>query len=66
METQTRVKGLLIARSVLAALGVAVWGYGLRVDDSRIRFIGIVGLGISLLLRFVPRRWLTTEDERLH
>ena len=66
METQARVKGLLLARIMLAALGVVVWGYGLRVDDSRIRLVGIVGLAISLVLRFVPRRWLVTKDERLH
>ena len=66
METQARVKGLLLARITLAALGVVVWGYGLRVDDSRIRLVGIVGLAISLVLRFVPRRWLVTRDERLH
>ena len=66
METQARVKGLLLARITLAALGVVVWGYGLRVDDSRIRLVGIVGLAISLVLRFVPRRWLVTKDERLH
>ena len=66
METQARVKGLLLARITLAALSVVVWGYGLRVDDSRIRLVGIVGLAISLVLRFVPRRWLVTKDERLH
>ena len=60
------MKGLLLARITLAALGVVVWGYGLRVDDSRIRLVGIVGLAISLVLRFVPRRWLVTKDERLH
>lgn len=66
METQARVKGLLLARITLAALGVVVWGYGLRVDDSRIRLVGIVALVVSLLLRFVPRRWLEPGDERLH
>ena len=60
------MKGLLLARITLAALGVVVWGYGLRVDDSRIRLVGIIGLAISLILRFVPRRWLETKDERLH
>ena len=60
------MKGLLLARITLAALGVVVWGYGLRVDDSRIRLVGIVGLAISLVLRFVPRRWLVSKDERLH
>ncbi len=66
MEAQHRVKGLLLARIVIAALGVVVWGYGYRVDDSRIRLVGIIGLAISLVLRFVPRRWLESRDERLH
>ncbi|MCY7380205.1 MAG: hypothetical protein LH467_12825 [Gemmatimonadaceae bacterium] len=57
---------MLLARVVIAALSVVVWGYGYRVDDSRIRLVGIVGLAIALLLRFVPRRWLETRDERLH
>ena len=60
------MKAVLLARVVIAALGVVVWGYGYRIDDSRIRLVGIVGLAISLVLRFVPRRWLVTKDERLH
>lgn len=66
MEAQARVKAVLLARVVIAALGVVVWGYGYRVDDSRIRLVGIVALVVSLLLRFVPRRWLEPGDERLH
>ena len=66
MKTQTRMKRLLVARTVIAALSVVVWGYGYRVDDSRIRFVALIGLAISLLLRFVPRRWLVSRDERLH
>jgi len=60
------VRTVLLARLVIAALSVVVWGFGYRVDDSRIRLVGIVGLAISLLLRFVPRRWLETRDDRLH
>lgn len=66
METQTRVKRLLVVRIVIAALSVVVWGYGYRIDDSRIRLVALIGLAISLLLRFVPRRWLVSGDERLH
>jgi hypothetical protein len=64
MEGQTRVKRLLLARTVLAAMGVVVWGYGYRVDEPNIRLAGIGVLAISLLLRFVPKRWLDGDAER--
>lgn len=66
MEKQARVKRLLLARIVLVGIGVAVWGYGFRIDDSRIRLAGILALAVSLLLRLVPRRWLEKRDESLH
>jgi hypothetical protein len=55
MESQTRVKRLLWARTVLAVLGVAVWGYGYRVDDANVRLAAIGILAVALLLRFVPK-----------
>ena len=57
------MRRLLLARTVLAALGVIVWGYGYRVDDPRVRLAGIAILAISLLLRFVPPRWLGDDGE---
>ena len=66
METQIRIKRLLVARIVIAALSVVLWGYGYRVDDSRIRFVALIGLAITLVLRFVPRSWLVSRDERRH
>jgi hypothetical protein len=56
------MKRLLLARTVLAAIGVAVWGYGYRADLPRTRMVGIVILAIALLLRFLPRRWLGDDD----
>jgi hypothetical protein len=64
MESQARVRRLLLARTVLAAIGVVVWGYGYRVDDANVRLAGIVVLAISLLLRFVPKRWVDGDPER--
>jgi hypothetical protein len=58
------MRRLLLARTVLAALGVVVWGYGYRVDDPGMRLAGIAILAISLLLRFVPARWLGGDRER--
>ena len=49
---------LLLARTVLAAIGVVIWGYGYRVDDARIRLAGIAVLAVSLFLRYLPKRWL--------
>jgi hypothetical protein len=64
MEGQAGVKRLLLARTVLAAIGVVVWGYGYRVDDPNLRLAGIAVLAISLLLRFVPKRWLEDDPRR--
>lgn len=51
------MKRVLLARTVLAAIGVAVWAWGYRTDDRNIRLAGIVVLALALLLRFVPARW---------
>ena len=48
---------LLITRMVVTLIGVAVWGYGQRTDQSQLRILGMVILAIALLLRFAPRRW---------
>lgn len=52
---------LLLARFLLALIGVAVWGYGYRTDDTQVRLAGIVILAVALVLRFVPKRWLRGE-----
>ena len=54
---------LILARTVLAAIGVVVWGYGYRVDAPNVRLAGIAILAVSLMLRWVPARWVG-EDER--
>jgi hypothetical protein len=41
----------------IAVIGVVLWGYGVRVDDSTFRIIGIVFLAAAALLRFwKPKR----------
>ncbi len=47
---------LTTARLALAAVGILVWVYGLRVDDPTVRLIGIAFLAASVLLRFAARR----------
>jgi hypothetical protein len=40
----------------IAAVGLFVWGFGMRADDARIRWVGIAMLAIAFLLRFLPVR----------
>jgi hypothetical protein len=61
MESQTRVKQVLVARTVLAVAGVVVWGYGYRIDDRNVRLAAMGILLVALLLRFVPKRWLGAD-----
>lgn len=53
---------VLAARLVLTLTAVITWGYGYRYDDARIRLGAIAILVVSLLLRFVPPRWLGDDD----
>jgi phosphatidylglycerophosphate synthase len=46
MTTVTRL------RLVVAAVGVAIWAWGYRVDDSRVRWAGMILLVAAILLRF--------------
>ena len=46
---------------VLLAIGVFVWGYGQRVDDTRLRWIGISFFAVATGLRLLKRR--TPPDE---
>jgi hypothetical protein len=58
------MKRLLLVRTALGLIGVAVWGWGYRTDDAQIRLVGIIILAVTLLLRFVPKRWVETAEER--
>ncbi len=53
---------LILLRIILGAIGVAVWGYGYRVDDPNIRLAGMVILVVVLLMRWVPKSWLGDDD----
>jgi hypothetical protein len=52
------MRRLVLARTALALIGVAIWGYGYRFDRPDIRLAAMGILAVALLLRFVPRRWL--------
>ena len=40
----------------LLVVGIVVWGYGQRVEDSRLQIIGIVFFAAATALRFLKRR----------
>jgi hypothetical protein len=40
----------------LLFVGLVVWGYGQRVDDALLRYIGIVFFAAATLLRFFKSR----------
>ena len=48
---------LLYARLALMVTGIAVWGYGQRYADARLRIAGMAILVVVLALRFAPKRW---------
>lgn len=56
------MRRLLLVRTVLGLVGVVVWGYGYRTDDASLRLAAIGILAVTLLLRFVPKRWLGDDD----
>lgn len=43
-------------RLVIAAVGVAIWVYGYRVDSDQIRWGGIAVLAVAVFLRFMAPR----------
>jgi asparagine N-glycosylation enzyme membrane subunit Stt3 len=60
------VNTLVRLKLALVAIGLIIWVWGYRVDDSYLRVVGIIVLLIAVLMRFVgrPRRAKETpEDE---
>ena len=53
---------LVLLRIILGAIGVAVWGYGYRVNDPNIRLVGMGVLLVVLLMRWVPKSWLGDDE----
>ncbi|MHB1263120.1 MAG: hypothetical protein ACYC1S_01695 [Gemmatimonadaceae bacterium] len=55
------------AKLALAVIGVVVWGWAVRVDDARLRLIGIGFMAAAVLLRFLrpggPRRGPRPEGD---
>ena len=53
---------LLQVRLVLATIGIVAWGYGLLNDEAQVRLVGIAVLALSLVLRFIPKRFRAEKD----
>jgi hypothetical protein len=39
----------------LLVVGLGVWGYGQRIDDARLRIVGIVLFAVATILRFFKK-----------
>ena len=44
---------LTVAKIALAVVGLLVFGYGIRVDSTAVRWLGIAFVAVAALLRFV-------------
>ena len=55
---------LVAVKLGLVIVGLIIWAWGYRTDDSFLRISGIVVLTIAFILRFVGRRARTVEDPK--
>jgi len=56
------LRQLTMLRIILGAIGVAIWGYGYRTDDANVRLAGMAVLVVVLLMRWIPKRWLSDGE----
>lgn len=57
---------LTLIKLAIAAIGVAVWGYGARADVASVRLAGMIVIGVALLLRLLPASLRDRIDGRPH
>jgi hypothetical protein len=50
-----------IAQVALLVIGLIVWGYGTRVDDERLRWVGIGCFAAAFILRLIKKREPTSS-----
>jgi hypothetical protein len=55
---------LTTIRLVLAAAGLAVFGYGARADQERTRLVGMIITAMALALRLLPTAVQARIDRR--
>ena len=51
------------AQLALLLIGIVVWGYGQRVDDNRLTWIGLACFAASTVLRFLKPKTPAPTDE---
>jgi hypothetical protein len=51
------------AQLALLLIGVIVWGYGQRVDDTRLTWIGLAFFAASTALRLLKRKPAVAPEE---
>ena len=47
---------------LLLVIGIGVWGYGQRIDDAGLRWVGIAFFAAAFALRFVGRSARSVEE----
>jgi uncharacterized membrane protein len=52
-----------ITRLAIAALGIAVWVAGYRLDDDRLRWAGMLLLVVAIVMRFLERSRDRSRDD---
>jgi hypothetical protein len=57
---------LVRLKLALFVIGLILWAWGYRSDDSYFRIAGIVVLAIAFVLRFVGRRRRTPDTRKDH
>ena len=50
------------AKLALSAIGVIILGWGMRIDDPTVRWVGIGFLAAAFLTRFAKRPTATDDD----
>ena len=50
------MKSVVALKLALGAIGCIVFLYGIRANDSRLRWIAVAFLVAAFLVRFLPRR----------
>lgn len=52
-----------IAQLALALMGLIVWGYGVRVDDSRLTLVGLIFFAAATALRLFKKKDADPPEE---
>ena len=60
------MRRILVARIALTIVGVAIWGYGNSTEQSPYIYAGMAVVGISLVLRFLPKHWFDDSRQEPH